>query len=544
MIFFNKKLMVALFTLIFCVLNLIQSLYAMEQKKRLRDEDDTVSTSTLKKKKIIDDDESLVPLLIESESEDVKLIKKILGIKEQDSLSIKNICLAFENKIKYPEYPGQGALNKIGSDLPKPVAFFTKEQLINLIQVYIQKVNNELKKQLSQENMLKLQYVYSHISWVLCLKNADAIARICAMKVVGTSLNTQTLHQKKQLKTSDRLVCIGDIHGSIHSLLRVLYDMTQRGLNTNSNLLKDNFTLNKQCHAVFTGDYCDRGMYGTDVVGIALILKIINWDYVTLQSGNHEELHVNNCYGLFSNLVVNPTSTVSSTTPQQPQIFPGEISFKYGDSACAELLPLFCYLYNTFMSACWYKTPYDKWLLSIHGGFDPNKLEQIQKTLLQASANKTHELICSDEKCVNKYHWYDFFIKDDKVCMYCARGEAKLPLVEDVLGLMHENNIDAIIRGHQHNLFGLKLVTQDLDYWKNIFPNSNVLPLSLPIPVFILSTATEIVNGPQAASYAVVTIGDSPDKSTLAPIEIAFNSNEIINKAEPQFENDDLEDLE
>ena len=90
---------------------------------------------------------------------------------------------------------------------------------------------------------------------------------------------------------------MGDMHGSVHSLLRNLWHLVTQGF------LDDTFTLrNPRDHMVFLGDFVDRGAYGTEVLYMILRLKLANWDNVHILRGNHEEGLMAKNYGFFSEL--------------------------------------------------------------------------------------------------------------------------------------------------------------------------------------------------------------------------------------------------
>ena len=79
---------------------------------------------------------------------------------------------------------------------------------------------------------------------------------------------------------------IGDIHGNIHDLLRILH---RTGLPPN-------------CHLLFLGDYVDRGTYSTEVISLLLSLLVEYPDHVVLLRGNHEFAKINSQYGFKAEL--------------------------------------------------------------------------------------------------------------------------------------------------------------------------------------------------------------------------------------------------
>lgn len=92
----------------------------------------------------------------------------------------------------------------------------------------------------------------------------------------------------EKLKTQPTLVhvsgpinVVGDIHGNLHDLLRILF----------------NSGLPPQTSYLFLGDYVDRGNYSLEVVTLLLTMFLIYPDSITLIRGNHETRDVNSVYG-------------------------------------------------------------------------------------------------------------------------------------------------------------------------------------------------------------------------------------------------------
>ena len=89
----------------------------------------------------------------------------------------------------------------------------------------------------------------------------------------------------------NQIVVMGDIHGSIHSLVRNICSMRQRGL------LGADFRLAPGTLLVCLGDYVDYGPYGTEVLWTLLWLHSLNPRSVVLLGGNHEDTFQNTVRG-------------------------------------------------------------------------------------------------------------------------------------------------------------------------------------------------------------------------------------------------------
>lgn len=98
----------------------------------------------------------------------------------------------------------------------------------------------------------------------------------------------QPFVQKLILPRDTKVAFWGDIHGSIHSLLRTLHGLIYLDyLDNNFKIIKENF------YMVFLGDYSDRGKYGVEVLYTIARLKIANPEHVIILRGNHEDEGLN-----------------------------------------------------------------------------------------------------------------------------------------------------------------------------------------------------------------------------------------------------------
>jgi hypothetical protein len=87
--------------------------------------------------------------------------------------------------------------------------------------------------------------------------------------------------------TYAHIVVVGDIHGSIHSLVRIIHRLVKAGY------MDKNFQLSKNTLCVFLGDYVDYGAYGLEVLWTILCLHAINPSRVVVIGGNHEDIDQN-----------------------------------------------------------------------------------------------------------------------------------------------------------------------------------------------------------------------------------------------------------
>lgn len=104
--------------------------------------------------------------------------------------------------------------------------------------------------------------------------------------------------EKTYVDPKGEMVLFGDIHGSIHSLLRNLSRLRAEGM------LGSNWKLkNPDSKIVFLGDLVDRGRYSAEVLYTVIKLKNENWDQVFLVRGNHETASMTYWYGYKSEIL-------------------------------------------------------------------------------------------------------------------------------------------------------------------------------------------------------------------------------------------------
>lgn len=165
------------------------------------------------------------------------------------------------------------------------------------------------------------------------------------------------------LKHPHEVYTVGDIHSSVHSLVRTLLTWKRTGI------INDQFEIIKPgCSIVFTGDFVDRGRYGVEVWALLLTLKLANWDLVHLLRGNHEEMSICQFYGFFN-----------------------EITFKYNSE---NLFNAFCALYELLPFALFVYSGTNQNGLRVYGQFCHGGLAPEHNLLpLLASKTATYELL-------------------------------------------------------------------------------------------------------------------------------------------------------
>lgn len=255
---------------------------------------------------------------------------------------------------------------------------------------------------------------------------------------------------QKQVVPSGSKVCfVGDIHGSVHSLLRMIWRLIAMGYVDHSfKIMKDNF------YIVFNGDFVDRGRYGLEVWYTLLLLKLANWDTVFLLKGNHETRDCSDRYGFLKECQAKYGQEIKDRIYKIYRFLPHVLYLGSGDD-------------QSFVQCC-------------HGGiepgFDPARLvaasndQVFQKISLKVDQSclgyDFHAPGPAKKNNYEGFNWSDFCQEYDKVGLTgkiffnYSRGTG---YIADVAGtdnyLSGQNkSIKAFFRGHQDTTYGFKML--------------------------------------------------------------------------------------
>lgn len=153
------------------------------------------------------------------------------------------------------------------------------------------------------------------------------------------NLNLEAVKHYKSASTlaevEGDVVIVGDIHGNLHDLIRILVSFDW--------LMKKKF--------VFLGDYVDRGSYSLEVIALLLALAIEYPELFILIRGNHEFAGLNGAYGF---------------RDQITEIYNSDLLWK-SFNVVFSYMPLACLLNKT--------------IFCVHGGISPHltKASQVRK---------------------------------------------------------------------------------------------------------------------------------------------------------------------
>lgn len=217
----------------------------------------------------------------------------------------------------------------------------------------------------------------------------------CALKdLINEAMKTYP-KPKSVVSVNDNVVIVGDLHGNLHDLLRIL----------------------KKCGKpdvqkyVFLGDYVDRGQYSLEVIVLLLTFRVLYPHSITLIRGNHEIAEINVKYGFHLN-----------------------IAQVYGQTNLWDL-------FNDVFALFPYAAVVQKDIFCVHGG-----LSQHAKTINDIKSVHVPTLEFCD--LVNDLLWSDPGDSPEKFIPN-RRGLGCQFNSSATKDFLRQNNFSCIIRGHQ-----------------------------------------------------------------------------------------------
>lgn len=263
-------------------------------------------------------------------------------------------------------------------------------------------------------------------------------------------------HEKSILELDGDFIIVGDIHGSLHDLLRIL-----------------NYIEKVNYKVIFLGDYVDRGEFSLECITILFALKATSPDRYFLLRGNHEFDSVCSQYG-FKNEILdyhNPKKakeTFSSIFNDKP-IKPEELTFNFEkestpkkddknapdkyDEYYANHIDMNCYkysekLYEAFVHTFSYLpicAIINNTTFCIHGGLSPHleSLDYIRDSIQRPTDSFEGNALLSD------VIWSD--PSTNNACQFCdnPRGRGCLFNADAVANFLNINSLERLIRAHQ-----------------------------------------------------------------------------------------------
>ena len=207
---------------------------------------------------------------------------------------------------------------------------------------------------------------------------------------------TKILEEEKTvLELSSPIVVIGDLHGQLLDLMRIL----------------KRFPILPSSKFLFLGDYVDRGQFSTETIVLVLLLKILYPDNIFIIRGNHEFVSIFQRCGFYEELKNNDHQRLIEV-------------FTY----CFSYMPLAAIIDGKY--------------LCLHGGIGPSFTElsqfnDISRPIHSFSRDVVSDILWSDP-CENVT---DYEKSNRGTGHFFSKNNLEL--------FLKKNGFQAIIRGHQ-----------------------------------------------------------------------------------------------
>jgi hypothetical protein len=378
------------------------------------------------------------------------------------------------------------------------------------------------------------------------------------VKIKEFNSNNYINHIKKiNANNNEKYICFGDIHGSIHTFIRLLFRLHKYGI-----LDIKTMKINEPYNIVFLGDVIDRGSWGLEITCTLIILLLNNPQRMHWNTGNHEDKKLNVLYGFYLELSKKYRHFKSDS---EIEILHKSLNKFFGYLSCAIII------HNIDINKKY-------WLA--HGGLpqklNTNNLEEpdipfnklffsfdpILKTWNETEDYSSGYYLVDDETA-HTIKWGDF-----PYTGFCNRiTNLKCLTFEYFTNFMTKYNINGIIRGHQDSisnslvfkkendkvLFNQNDRTQQIDniYWNNRNDKTRSNRYFGPIarlqidtsfqsdmihPIVTLSTNTDKGRRLTADSFGLLRFDISKDNIKNFDKNILKSKNKIMSLNNPEEE--------
>lgn len=293
------------------------------------------------------------------------------------------------------------------------------------------------------------------------------------------------------LQPNTKLIVIGDLHSSAHSLTRNILRLIKE------KILDDTLRLSDNAYLFFTGDLGSRGSFGAETWYLAATLALQNPDKVFVARGNHEFQWIFEGWG-----------------------FKNELDEKYTNESDG-LIQSFLKMFKLLPGALYVGRQND-WIQVNHALVALNKLSEINKFLL----SRDHISIVEDGDMVKNF--FGGQCRSNNLDLSNKLG-ADTYTLETIKDDLDKTNIRAIVRGHDHNQSGICTCPKNVfsAAEETILKSGKSYPLSFS-PVYTLMSAPdglasyarheECGEGSNVDSYLTINVGDQNWKQwTIVP---------------------------
>jgi hypothetical protein len=289
-------------------------------------------------------------------------------------------------------------------------------------------------------------------------------------------INIETLNplvnpaDNNPVKTIDHIATISDIHGSIHSVARDLWQLVcnpyfqlDNNLKINNETVTDG--VGHRTKIVFTGDIVDRGRHSIESLFLVIRLFLENPGQVYIIRGNHEQFKCHQMYTLW-----------------------GEIDQKYTQAEAKIIKEKIELFFNTLPVATLFKRTDENGspsnLLFCHGGIPCNFTLNQQNIIIPNSMLDLKKLAAETPSFglfgINTSNMIGFLASDftldltsqvQRLTPNFPRGGINAGCISSQLvakSFLSDMNLLCIIRGHQHGEAGSKILLRDINNLKRL----------------------------------------------------------------------------
>ena len=272
------------------------------------------------------------------------------------------------------------------------------------------------------------------------------------------SVQTLSYIQRVTVSPDEKIIMMGDFHGSFHTFLRHMFRFHRLGI-VNLKTLK----LNPKHRLIFLGDVVDRGHFSLEISLVILkLMEINNDDYrnplVIYNRGNHETASLSKKYGLLNEFESRCQQKGYDLWKQLTQFYnclPSAVILEVPKNG-PQVDPINSFLSETSknLKKVGVGVPktsnqfYRYWLC--HGGFDPSLLNPKSDLSLALKHALKPVIVFTDNKQQDNVRWSDFYDSErNNPPVNKDRGIALIYNKYHVYQFLTLQNINFIIRGHQ-----------------------------------------------------------------------------------------------
>ncbi|MBU1007897.1 metallophosphoesterase [Candidatus Dependentiae bacterium] len=311
-------------------------------------------------------------------------------------------------------------------------------------------------------------------------------AKICTDRLI------KPFARRVILKEGDEAFVMGDIHGSVHSLIRNLLRLIAMGHMDEDLKLKDNM------YGFFTGDYGDRGHYGVEVWYILMKLFLKNPDKIFLIKGNHETRSMANVYGLRV-----------------------EVEKKYGKDSLDGPFDLLSRAFLLLSSVVYVGDKKDV-IQVCHGGipvcdtclFSEQKVYRLLSKVYSPTEKASEWVVTIDTEAAGQFWWNDF---DLPFGLGVTNRGSRFVGIGSVVEIFEGTIVRNVFRGHWHNIFSVSRLSSQMNSWVG-FPSGVSFPVKNHMVYTFMSCPGSCLHLFRDG-FGILKITDTYDTWTLTPYQ-------------------------